>query len=535
MPHKNVQQEQNSSYGTIRINAKDVSPQQLLHILERRLPRDKFSVELQQDVYTIRWDQDYLGRGNQGMETCLSARFSDNKLPMGRGRLMQNDTLKYHEAEMFRLQQWQFLSPIFKDKFQFELQPRVFLPVIEQGEYKKAGFRFVYRVKVHPAHIPDGPPGDLAMKELSLKDEEEAKCLKREMKNLESLRELDRLDHPGRFHLIKPVAVCTRGEQAFLFFPWAENGDLYNFWESTDPRSHEDTLVPWMLGQMVGLSSVLELLAHMNCRHSDLKPQNILLFPGGNSIGTLKITDVGISKFHVLATTKRLKPTSAKDVTMRYCPPEFDESNPGKVKDNLEGSHELKLSRRFDIWSLGCVFLEFLVWAKLGREAWWEFDKDMGSSQKFWDRKASTTADGSDSESSDTSEYHYSLRRRVQKRLRQLRERLEPPPDATPDDVAALDVLTLVEKKMLVFDYRGRFAASEVRDHLKEIQDESDLLREQQISDTDNSATLGVNLDVVEPFGSSEGLTTTAVPRDNAAAQIYVSENNGLWGWEEQR
>ncbi|EWG49133.1 hypothetical protein FVEG_16411 [Fusarium verticillioides 7600] len=47
-----------SSYDTIRINAKDVSPQKLLAVLERSLPRNKFSVEMQQDIYTIRWDRD---------------------------------------------------------------------------------------------------------------------------------------------------------------------------------------------------------------------------------------------------------------------------------------------------------------------------------------------------------------------------------------------------------------------------------------------------------------------------------------------
>ncbi|RSM13240.1 hypothetical protein CDV31_005944 [Fusarium ambrosium] len=459
-------------------------------------------------------------------EKFISGQFSDHHLPITTSELddrrvaksrqgdelFQNSNLDHSELGWFKVQQRKFLSPVFENKFEFHLLPRIPLPLIEKDKGTRSGFSVVYKVKVHPAHIPRGLVGDLAMKELSLKDEEDAECLKREMKNLESLRELDHL------HLIESVAVCVRGELAFFFFPWAEKGDLYKFWERTDPESYKDIVVPWMLGQMVGLSSALELLADKNCRHSDLKPQNILLFPGGDSIGTLKITDVGISKFHILATTRRLKPTSAKDVTMRYCPPEFDESKPGKVKDNLEGSREQKLSRRFDIWSLGCVFIEFLIWAKLGQNEYLIFDEAMGGSQKFWDRKSLTPADGSDSESSDTSEYHYSLRRRVQKRLKQLKC-LKP----TPDDMAIGDVLKLIEKDMLVFDYRGRLAASGVHSRLKEIQN-----RRQQLSSTDNTTTRGVDIDVVQSFGSSEGLTTTAVPRDNAAAQIYVSGNNGL-------
>lgn len=49
--------EANSRYETIQIDAKIVSPQQLLYILERRLPRDSFSVTMQQDVYTIKWEK----------------------------------------------------------------------------------------------------------------------------------------------------------------------------------------------------------------------------------------------------------------------------------------------------------------------------------------------------------------------------------------------------------------------------------------------------------------------------------------------
>jgi hypothetical protein len=61
----NLHRDVNPTYETIQINANNVSPQQLLHLLAQRLPRDKFSVEMQQDDYTIRWDREYLGSGRQ--------------------------------------------------------------------------------------------------------------------------------------------------------------------------------------------------------------------------------------------------------------------------------------------------------------------------------------------------------------------------------------------------------------------------------------------------------------------------------------
>ncbi|KAL2671303.1 hypothetical protein Neosp_013883 [[Neocosmospora] mangrovei] len=388
------------------------------------------------------------------LDTVLSGGFSDHDLPMELDHLMQNNTLCYTDAEKFQTRQWQFLSPVFGDEFKFDLQPEVLLPLTEKGQPIVSGFSLVYKVKVHPAHIPGGPTADsdiekkLAMKEMDLRIPERKKCLLREMKNLQSLRELG---HPN---LIRPVAACTTEEHAFFFFPWADKGDLYSFWK--DPANCKDKVVPWMLGQMVGLSDALELLADMNCRHSDLKPQNILVFPGGNSIGTLKITDVGISKFHILATTRRLDPTSAQHFTMRYCPPEFGELDADKVNAYIEGSHRQKLSRRFDIWSLGCVFLEFLIWVKLGRTEYLDFDRLMGSSQRFYDRMSSTP-ESSNAKSVNTPESSKYL---VHETVRSWLEKLEEL-QGTPDDAVVQQVLQLVKESMLVFDCRERYTASQ--------------------------------------------------------------------------
>ncbi|KAH6884129.1 hypothetical protein B0T10DRAFT_579489 [Thelonectria olida] len=70
--HNHTQTNVSPTYETIQINARHVSPQQLLHVLAQRLPTDKFSVEMQQDVYTIRWDRDYLGSGRQQEATSTS-------------------------------------------------------------------------------------------------------------------------------------------------------------------------------------------------------------------------------------------------------------------------------------------------------------------------------------------------------------------------------------------------------------------------------------------------------------------------------
>jgi len=110
---------------------------------------------------------------------------------------------------------------------------------------------------------------------------------------------------------------------------------------------------------MLGLVDGLKALHGPNIRHGDLKPQNILHFKksdietiqtGGES--TLVITDVGVSKFHKEMTILRHDGTAEKAATVSYEAPEAE-------PDRLKG---LPRSRKYDMWSMGCIFLEFTIW-----------------------------------------------------------------------------------------------------------------------------------------------------------------------------
>ncbi len=74
--------------------------------------------------------------------------------------------------------------------------------------------------------------------------------------------------------------------------------------------------------------------------------------------GRLKIGDFGLTRFHHPGTTG----VSPRQVmaTQTYRPPEYD--------------LEEKVSRPFDIWSLGCLYLEFTTWLLLGGSAIGDFD-----------------------------------------------------------------------------------------------------------------------------------------------------------------
>lgn len=91
-------------------------------------------------------------------------------------------------------------------------------------------------------------------------------------------------------------------------------------------------------------------------RHGDIKPENILWFKKDSDrpeFGILKLSDFGLVTFHrALATGEKVEDVR---VTNTYSAPERE------VEETL--------SQSFDVWSLGCIFLEFVTWLLLGSKA----------------------------------------------------------------------------------------------------------------------------------------------------------------------
>ncbi|KAJ0115718.1 protein kinase [Diaporthe amygdali] len=79
--------------------------------------------------------------------------------------------------------------------------------------------------------------------------------------------------------------------------------------------------------------------------------------------GVLKISDFGETRFHQAETRMRHQPSTTA-VTMAYSAPEFEQEPDGPV------------SRAYDVWSLGCVYLEFATWLLLGAQGVEDFAQD---------------------------------------------------------------------------------------------------------------------------------------------------------------
>ncbi|KAK7752298.1 hypothetical protein SLS62_005834 [Diatrype stigma] len=145
----------------------------------------------------------------------------------------------------------------------------------------------------------------------------------------------------------------------YLIFEWADGGNLENVYERYKNPSPSVKLSKLAIKQLLGISEALAEAHENKIRHGDLKPGNILCFmpTEDNIFGTLKIGDWGLAKFHSDATTLRGEQgiaTTTKYGTPLYEPPEVEL---GDVKI---------LGRQYDVWSMGCVIMELVIWLLYG-------------------------------------------------------------------------------------------------------------------------------------------------------------------------
>ncbi|KAK0707055.1 kinase-like domain-containing protein [Lasiosphaeria miniovina] len=278
----------------------------------------------------------------------------------------------------FRIWQWKFLAPVFeKGRFRYTFGPEEILPFtndISSVDNRDGGYGYVSKRSIHASHIeiPSGQHMDVDDDNnpwVAVKKMRVATDAAREATSLEKIQEFN------NGHIIRPIAYYQCPEGHFFVFPWAEKGNLWDLIMNNTPNMEEGFLV-WAFEQLAGLAQALAQLhadpqtelhdvdpesKTSHTRHGDLKPDNILCFQRKSdtvkpfySGVRLVITDFGLAKVQVKATKQR-STTQTSVSTLRYQAPEL--RTKGK-----------RLSRVFDVWSLGCIYLEFAIWLVLGQE-----------------------------------------------------------------------------------------------------------------------------------------------------------------------
>lgn len=153
-----------------------------------------------------------------------------------------------------------------------------------------------------------------------------------------------------------------------MLFPYAQcNLRQYMRRSKFDLSGQENTL--WLLDQLRSLADTLRAIHNLQTTgtsasnatlaapvpgmqksgwHHDLKPENILYYRDrGSKYGKLCIADFGSGKVHTYRSGSIN--TGSANGTLTYEPP--------------EAQSEGRTSRPYDVFSLGCVFLELLIWA----------------------------------------------------------------------------------------------------------------------------------------------------------------------------
>ena len=150
-----------------------------------------------------------------------------------------------------------------------------------------------------------------------------------------------------------------------MLFPLA-TGDLHHLLREINPKLTTD-FATWLLEQTTGLCDAIKYLHDYRLPdtnssdkpytmrrigfHHDLKPANILLYGADMNNTIWKLGDFGSGAVRYVSSTSRESIYNRKASTGDpiYSAPEYV----------VEG----KVSRPKDIWSLGCIFLEVLIWA----------------------------------------------------------------------------------------------------------------------------------------------------------------------------
>ena len=216
---------------------------------------------------------------------------------------------------------------------------------------------------------------------------------------LEECKVLMRLTPKPTPHLAKLLATYEQPAgrdqntpEFFLMFECADS-NLDRFWKTSPPeklmKDHGLSRVQlsrWVATQCRGLAQGLKTLhSHTEDKgesptksnqrvdqplhglHGDIKPANILRYtnwkdpenpktPLHAPLGVIQITDFGLSSYHHTLTAQDI---NIKIGASEYKPPEAHLIYP--------------VSQSLDIWTMGCLFLDFVTWLLLGDKGRQEF------------------------------------------------------------------------------------------------------------------------------------------------------------------
>ncbi|KAE8418692.1 kinase-like domain-containing protein [Aspergillus pseudocaelatus] len=313
----------------------------------------------------------FLDRGIQ--DDSLPFKLDENVLRTSQGQEVPvPEDWDYEDLEALEARQWRVLVPVFHQGTHYDFPEQQIFPFVGKESAKSAegGFGRVSCERIHADHhefweAPDSKSQGcrVAIKTLLSRGRH---LFERETHFLKTLG-----PHP---HLINLLCTYSFKEDNHLVFPYADE-NLREYWKRTGLPEWNHQILLWCLKQVAGIVGGLSVIHKLSRagkptsktlygRHGDLRPANILWFkkrPGcTDPNGILLIADLGLAKLHRFE-------SRSNDIDavfpLTYSPPR----RPGA-----------RITRAFDIWSLGCLLLEFVTYIICGEKAIEEFSQLRG-------------------------------------------------------------------------------------------------------------------------------------------------------------
>lgn len=387
------------------------------------------------------------------------------------------ESIEEGEFEKFRRYQSSFKAHNFPDSQKptelgkhEDILDRVLVPVTSKTHIGKGANGDVYQVQIQEEHHNFSPDRNspLAMKVLK-RDEPDSPYSRHELEILKTLAEVPHPHltpfygswrHRGVFHMLFPLAKC----------------DLYRFLsETTAPPDLEGPFVLWAISQMHGLAGALNHIHNLSPVgldssqefrdgtntlrtgvHLDLSLKNVLVFPFENSYGVLKISDFGTAKIRQMLSGD-FRPKGS---------PRFHDHKGNAQYAAPEGESGEEVGRPYDIFSLGCIYLDFLLWVfgkgDAGSVTAFQFERQQSEQQEPGRRDcAFYYKNGTD----------IGLKRPVQEKLRWLKDEA----GKRPRFKRVFRLIVCEVERMISIEQQSRPLAASVESTLKHLGMEADL------------------------------------------------------------
>ncbi|KAL3422719.1 protein kinase domain-containing protein [Phlyctema vagabunda] len=281
--------------------------------------------------------------------------------------------------------QWQFTPMVFsKIGLHEKLNADTIIPFLKRQPCGYGVFSTVSRIRLESSHqnlysTPQDPNPELALKVIH-QYMDSTTTFQNETALLHGLGELQ---NP---HIVKLLYTYEQNDMYHLIFPAAEcNLDEHM---AQDPQGFEDPkstlfceFTSWILHQLSGIAAAVNHMHEWTCSttvpgstayHHDLKPSNLLLFKELDfevpRFGILQIADFGSGRL-------RGPGTGTGSTTFRGTP---TYAAPESIVPRMSHNNglEIYVSRSYDVWSLGCIAMEVLVWLVFGAQGRKDFNKE---------------------------------------------------------------------------------------------------------------------------------------------------------------